>query len=64
MNLGDIYLKFGDIMILSVFYVGRIMIIINIFSGELLLRLIKHYCKILLAHWIEKKEHQKKRKKK
>ena len=33
------------------------LMIIVIFSGELLLRLLEHYCKVSLAHWIEKNEH-------
>ena len=49
--------------VVVVFCVGRIVIIIVIFSGLLLLRLFEHFCKILLAHWIGKKEHQKRKKK-
>ena len=32
--------------------------------GELFLRLFEHLCKVRLAYWIGKKEHQRKEKKK
>ena len=64
MNLGDIYMEFGDNwMILGILY-WKYMIIIDIFRGEYYYGdLIKHYCKVHLVHWIGKKDHQEKKRK-
>ena len=48
-------------MLMGYFVLKKYLEIIDIFSGELFLRLFENNCKVRLAQWIGKKEYQKKR---
>ena len=66
MNLGDICMEFWDIwMMLCVLCWENVWLSLIYLEGEYYYGdLFEHYCKVLLAHWIGKNEHQKKMKKK